>query len=97
MAKLKLNRDLIKILLPVVVPIAKDLAAKTETKVDDKVVAALEMALSNPVVLELLLSMLTGDDEVLPPATLQSAETAAAVETLKANEAVVGAMFTLVA
>lgn len=95
MAKLKLNRDLIKILLPVVVPIAKDLAAKTETKVDDKIVSALESALSNPIVLALLLDMLSGEDPV-EPAALSDAQRDA-VDTLKANEAVVGAMFTLAA
>lgn len=95
MAKLKLNRDLIKILLPVVVPIAKDLAAKTETKVDDKIVAALETALSNPIVLAMLLDLLTGEDDVQRETV--SGEQQAAIETLKEHEEVVGAMFALAA
>lgn len=95
MAKLKLNRDLIKILLPVVVPIAKDLAAKTETKIDDKIVSALEVALSNPIVLEMLLSMLAGEDDVTPPVASLSDEAAEAVDTLRGNEALVGALFSI--
>ena len=93
MAKFKINPDLVKILLPVVVPIAKDLAAKTETKVDDKVVAALETALANPVVLAFLLSLLSGDEEVKPVAITE--DQSAAMDTLSENAEVVGAMFSL--
>lgn len=95
MAKFKINPDLVKILLPVVIPIAKDLAAKTETKVDDKLVAALESALSNTVILNLLLSMLSGEDDVTPPSMLMSAETGEAVCTLEANEDLVHALFAI--
>ena len=93
MAKFKINQDLVKILLPVVVPIAKDLAAKTETKVDDKLVAALETALSNPVVLAFLLSLLAGEDEVKPE--VASSDQLDAMDTLSENAEVVGAMFSL--
>lgn len=95
MAKFKINPELIKILLPVVVPIAKDLAAKTTTKVDDKIVSALEVALSNPVVLNLLLTILAGEDDVTPPETLQSDETKEAVETLLKHEDEVAALFAI--
>jgi hypothetical protein len=95
MAKFKINPDLVKILLPVVIPIAKELAAKTETKVDDRLVSALESALSNPVILNLLLAMLSGEDDVTPPATLLSDETAAAVETLEQNSELVHALFAI--
>jgi hypothetical protein len=93
MAKFKINPELVKILLPVVVPIAKDLAAKTETKVDDKLVAALETALANPVVLAFLLSLLAGEEEVKPQAV--SAEESDAIDAINANAEVVGAMFSL--
>lgn len=93
MAKFKINPDLVKILLPVVIPIAKELAAKTETKVDDKLVSALETALSNPMVLAFLLSLLAGEDEVVPEAA--SADQMDAMDTLSANADVVGAMFAI--
>lgn len=95
MAKFKINPELVKILLPVVVPIAKDLAAKTETKIDDRIVSALELALSNPVVLNLLLTILAGEDDVTPPETLQSDETKAAVNTLLSHEDEVSALFAI--
>jgi hypothetical protein len=93
MAKFKINADLVKILLPVVVPIARELAAKTATKVDDKLVAALETALANPVVLAFLLSLLSGDEEVKPVAITE--EQSAAMDTLSDNADVVGAIFSL--
>lgn len=95
MAKFKLNPELVKILLPVVVPIAKDLADKTETKIDDRIVSALELALSNPVVLNLLLTILAGEDDVTPPETLPSDETTAAVNTLLSHEDEVSALFAI--
>jgi hypothetical protein len=93
LAKLKLNRDLVKILLPVVIPIAKDLAAKTATKVDDTIVSAIESAVNNPVVFELLLSLLSGDEPVVPAEV--SAETQGAVNVLLGNKETVEALFSL--
>lgn len=91
----RISPDLVKILLPVVIPFAKDLAARTETKVDDRVVAALEAALSNPIVLAFLLSMLEGKAPVLPEAAADSdVETA---KVLAENETVVKALFALAA
>ena len=91
--KIKINADLVKILLPIVVPIAKDLAAKTTTKVDDKLVAALESALANPMVLAFLLSLLAGEEEVKPEVV--SAEESEAMDTISANADLVAAMFTV--
>lgn len=91
--KFKVNPELVKILLPVVIPIARDLAAKTETKVDDKLVAAMESALANPMVLAFLLSLLAGEDEVKPQAV--SAEESEAMDTISENAEVVGAIFSL--
>lgn len=93
MAKLKINADLVKILLPVVIPIAKELAAKTTTKVDDKLVVALESALANPIVLAFLLSLLAGEDEVKPDVV--NAQESEAMDAISANADVVAAMFSL--
>ena len=60
---------------------------------DDKLVAALETALANPMVLAFLLSLLAGEDEVKPQAV--SAEESEAMDTISDNAEVVGAIFSL--
>lgn len=90
---IKINPELVKLLLPVVVPIAKELAAKTETKVDDKLVLALETALANPIVLAYLLSLLAGEEEVKPE--VASAQESEAMDTISENVDVVSAMFAI--
>ncbi len=96
MAKNKyLNADTIRLMLPIVISVGKDLAPKTTTKVDDKVVEALEYAQNNPVIFNLLLTILLGEDDVTPPETLQSDETKAAVATLDEHAAEVSALFAL--
>jgi hypothetical protein len=61
MAKFRVSPELVKVLLPLVLPVLKDLAAKTTTTVDDKLVAALEQAANNPVLMALLLSLLANE------------------------------------
>jgi len=96
MAKSKyINADTIRLMLPIVISIGKDLAPKTTTKIDDKLVEALEYAQSNPVIFNLLLTILLGEDDVTPPATLLSDDTAAAVETLGENTEGLRALFAI--
>jgi hypothetical protein len=78
-----------------VVSIAKDLAPKTETTVDDRIVDALEKAISNPVIFELLLSVLF-DSEGPSPVSASDDETVAAM-TLSAHADVVKGLFALAA
>jgi predicted permease len=87
-----LTPDLLKLVLPIVIPFAKELAAKTETKLDDRLVAALETAISNPVIFALLLSLLTD-----APAPVVSAEDAETAVTLTENADTVKALFAVVA
>lgn len=70
MAKFRLSPELVKLLIPVVIPIVEDLAKRTTTTVDDKLVDGLKAALSNPVVLAFLLSILEGQPTVPPQTTL---------------------------
>lgn len=96
MAKSKyINADTIRLALPIVISIGKDLAPKTTTKIDDKIVEALEYAQNNPVIFNLLLTILLGEDDVTPPETLQSDETKAAVATLNDHADEVAALFSL--
>lgn len=95
MAKFKINADLVRILLPIAISVGKDLAPKTATKIDDKLVAALEYAQNNPVLFNLLLTILAGEDDVTPPETLQSDETKEAVATLLRHEDQVSALFAI--
>jgi hypothetical protein len=88
-----LTPDLLKLVLPIVIPFAKELAAKTETKLDDRLVAALETAISNPVIFALLLSLLT--DTPAPPVVL--AEDGEAAVVLTENADTVKALFAVVA
>jgi hypothetical protein len=88
---MKINADLVKALLPIVIPFAKELASKTVTKVDDKIVAALESALANPMILALLLSLLEGNSPVLPAAATE--EDHAAAKVLIENQSVVKGLF----
>lgn len=98
MAKSKiLTAATVRALLPVVISIGKELAPKTTTKIDDKIVEALVYAQDNPVVFNLLLTILLGEDDVTPPETLQSDETKAAVDVLNANADVVASLFGIAA
>jgi hypothetical protein len=90
-----INADTIRLMLPIVISIGKDLAPKTTTKIDDKLVEALEYAQSNPVIFNLLLTILLGEDDVTPSATEMSAETAAAVGTLGENTEELRALFAI--
>lgn len=63
MAKFRLNPELVKLLIPVVIPFVEDLVKRTESTVDDRLVEVLKTALSNPVILAMLLSLLEGDAE----------------------------------
>jgi hypothetical protein len=88
MAKFRVSPELVKFLFPVVIPIAKDLAAKTTTTVDDKIVAAIEKASTNPVLMALLLSLLTDETPAPVPAEVQ-----AEASVLTENADVVKALF----
>ena len=93
MAKLKLSAEQIQVLLLVILPIAKDLAAKTATKIDDRLVAALEAASTNPILLALVMSLLSSTEApaVVPTEVKESAD------VLTANAEQVAGLFSLVA
>jgi hypothetical protein len=93
MAKFKLTADQIQVLLLVILPIAKDLAAKTATKIDDRLVAALEAASTNPILLALVMSLLSGTET---PAVVP-AEVKESADVLTANADQVAGLFSLVA
>jgi hypothetical protein len=90
-----LTPEIVRLVLPVVVSIAKDLAPKTETTVDDRIVDALEKAISNPVIFELLLSVLFASDAPKPESV--AAEDVEAAMALEANAEVVKGLFALAA
>lgn len=90
-----INADTIRLMLPIVISIGKDLAPKTTTKIDDKLVEALEYAQSNPVIFNLLLTILLGEDDITPPATLLNDRTADAVEMLERNSDGIRALFAI--
>ncbi len=98
MAKLKLTADQLQVLLLVVIPIAEELAAKTTTKLDDRLVAALKAASSNPILLALVLSLISGSEpSVLPTDQSLSAMESANAEVLVENADKVAGLFSLVA
>jgi hypothetical protein len=86
--KVKFSPELVKFLLPIVIPIAKDLAAKTTTTVDDKIVAAVEKAAANPVLMALLFSLLADETPAPVPVEVQ-----AEADVLTENAEVVKALF----
>jgi hypothetical protein len=91
----KISPDIVKVLIPYVLPLLKDLAARTESKVDDRLVEVVSMALSNPTVLAFLISLLGGEQAVVPADATD--EEVKAAEVLKDNKELVGAAFTLFA
>lgn len=92
MAKFKLTAEQIQVLLLVILPIAKDLAAKTATKIDDRLVAALEAASTNPILLALVMSLLSGTET--PEVPVEVKESA---DVLTENAEQVAGLFALVA
>lgn len=92
MAKFKLTAEQIQVLLLVILPIAKDLAAKTATKIDDRLVAALEAASTNPILLALVMSLLSGTET--PEVPVEVKESA---DVLTQNAEQVAGLFALVA
>jgi hypothetical protein len=98
MAKFKLSAEQLQVLLLVVIPIAEELAAKTTTKLDDKLVAALKAASTNPILLALVMSLLSGGEpSVKPEDPSLSAMESGMAEVLCDNADQVAGLFSLVA
>lgn len=96
MAKSKLITPAnVRALLSLVVVIGEELAPKTTTTVDDKLIAALKQAQENPVLFNVLLTILLGEDEVTPPASLLSDQTSDAIEQLEKNSELIHALFAI--
>jgi hypothetical protein len=89
-----LTPEIVRLALPVVVSIAKELAPKTTTTLDDRLVEALEATLKNPVLFELLLSILFAESPKPESVATEDVEAAMALE---ANAEVVKGLFALAA
>lgn len=91
MAKI-LSPELVKFFLPSVVSALKAVAALTTNTLDDKLAAAAELALSNPLVLDYILSMLG-----LAPAPVVQVNTPAgeAVAELSKHKELVQGLFAI--
>jgi hypothetical protein len=91
MAKFKLTPEAVTAALPFVIAGMKWLAARTDSNVDDKAAEAVEKALSNPIIMAFLLSLLVED--VAPQATSVSAEEESDIAAISSQADVIKLLF----
>lgn len=91
MAKFKITPDAVRYGLPFAINGLKWMASRTDNTVDDKVIGEVEKALANPLVLAFVISLIAGEDEVVPVQGFTPAEEAA-IDAVRANSALIGSL-----